>query len=331
VLVINDLQRWPSRSDGVFSRAEALAVGESDRTLAAARRRRLIIRLRHGMYVSAEVYDALDDSAKHLLHARAVVAMQRGPVALTGPSAAALHGFALYGQDLTTVHILRLDRGSSRRRASANHHIVLQDIEGELGSYDGITAITPARAVWEVACRSPFDSGVVTADSALHQQPKLIDEIQELQQRFAHFPGSRQGRMTIGFADGRVESPGESITRVQCHRFGIPKPELQHRVLDTNGRLVGVTDFYWEDYRHLGEFDGKIKYQRLLRVGETAADCVFREKRREDDLRAGLYGMSRFTWSDLMPDNARRSMSELVQALELSRRLYVRPRRVIAS
>jgi hypothetical protein len=283
------------------------------------------------MYAPADAYNGLDDAGKHLLHARATLAMQRGQVALTGPSAAALHGFALYGQDLGTVHILRLDHGSSRRRALANHHVVTQDVEHHIGTYEGILAVTPARAVWEVACRSSLESGVVTADSALHQQPQLLDSIEELQQTFAHFPGSRQGRITINFADGRAESPGESVTRVQCHRYGLPKPDLQHRVVDRRGNLVGMADFCWPDHRHLAEFDGKIKYQRLLRAGETPADCVFREKRREDDMRAGLYGMSRFTWADVMPGIARNAMANLAKALEQSRRLYTRDRTIIAS
>jgi Transcriptional regulator, AbiEi antitoxin len=328
--VTSGIGLWSSGRSGIFSRAEALDAGESDRTLAAACRAGLIIRLRRGMYVAAEIYNALDDFGKHLLLARAVLAMQQGPVALAGPSAAALHGFALYGQDLRTVHILRLDHGSSRRRSLANHHVVFHDIDDELGTYSGLMAISPARAVWEVACRSSFDSGVVTADSALHKWPELIEPITEMQHRFAYFPGSRQGRITVRFADGRAESPGESITRVLCHRFGIPKPALQHPVLDSTGRLVGVSDFCWEDHRHLGEFDGKIKYERLLRQGESPADSVFREKRREDDMRAGGYGMSRFTWPDLMPGNARQSMANLAHALEQSRRLYAR-RHVTAS
>jgi hypothetical protein len=48
-------------------------------------------------------------------------------------------------------------------------------------------------------------------------------------------------------------------------------------------------------------------------------------------MRAGLYGMSRFTWADLMPSNARQSMTELAHALEQSQRLYARPEQVIAS
>jgi Transcriptional regulator, AbiEi antitoxin len=199
---------------GFFSRAEAVDSGETDRTLATARREGLIVRLRRGMYAPADLYNVSDDAGRHLLHARAALAAQRGSAALTGPSAAALHGFALYQEDLAIVHLLRLDRGCSHHAAKINHHVVTQDIEDDLGVYDGITAISPARAVWEVACRSSLESGVVTADSALHQDPRLGAALEESQQRFAYFPGSRRGRLAIKLADPRAESPGESVTRV---------------------------------------------------------------------------------------------------------------------
>ncbi|HKX15468.1 MAG TPA: type IV toxin-antitoxin system AbiEi family antitoxin domain-containing protein [Propionibacteriaceae bacterium] len=315
---------------GIFSRAEAIDCGESDRTLAEARRAGLIVRLRRGMYAPADIYEGCDDAGKHLLHARAALAAQRGPVALTGASAAALHGFALYQQDLSVVHILRLDQGASRRKALTNNHVVLKDVEADLADHGGILAISPARAVWEVACRSSMESGVVTADSALRKTPELAVSIEELQERFAYFPGSRQGRLTLRFADARSDSPGESVTRVQFHHYGIPIPDLQHDVFDDRGPLIGTSDFYWEDCRHLGEFDGKIKYLKLLRAGESPSDCVFREKRREDAMRADLRGMTRFVWSMVMPDKARQTMTSLARALDQSYRLYVRGRKIIA-
>lgn len=228
------------------------------------------------------------------------------------------------------VHLLRLDRGSARRRAATNHHIVLTDIAGDLVQCNGLTCVSPARAVWEVACRSSLEAGVVTTDSALRQQPTLADALGELQDRFAYFPGSREGRRAIRLADGRSESAGESVTRVQFFRYGIPMPELQCPIRDDRGDLVGITDFEWEEYRHLAEFDGKVKYQKLLRPGESPSDCVFREKRREDQLRAGGRGMSRFVWNMVMPDTARRSMTDLRRAMDQSRRLYTRGRTVIA-
>jgi Transcriptional regulator, AbiEi antitoxin len=318
-------------SGGIFSRKQALDCGETDRTLAAAVRAGALVRLRRGFYTPADIYAAADPSAKHVLHARAALSGQRGRVALTGVSAAALHGFDIHDTSLDVVHLVRLDSGSTRTEAGIVHHGTRRDIEEEIGSYDGILASVPARAVWEVACRSSLEGGAVTADSALHRSPELKESLDALHDRFAMFPGSVKARTVMRLADGRSDSPGESVTRVQCYRFGIPMPEPQFHVVGPRGQLIGIADFYWEDFRHLGEFDGKVKYQKLLRPGESASDCVIREKRREDAMRAGSRGMTRFSWSDVMPRNTRRTMTDLRAALDQSRRLYVRGRTIIAS
>jgi hypothetical protein len=318
-------------SGGIFSRAQALDCGETDRTLAAAVRDGVLVRLRRGFYTPADIYTSADPSAKHVLYARAALASQRGRVALTGVSAAALHRFDIYDTSLDTVHLVRLDNGATRTEAGIVHHGTRRDIEEEIGSYEGILASVPARAIWEVACRSSLEGGVVTADSALRRSPELKESLDALHDHFALFPGSTKARTAVRLADGRSDSPGESVTRVQFYRYGIPMPEPQYQVFGSRGQLIGISDFYWEDFRHLGEFDGKIKYQKLLRAGESPSDCVIREKRREDAMRAGSRGMTRFVWSDVMRPRARRTMTELRAALEQSRRLYVRGRTIIAS
>jgi len=44
-------------------------------------------------------------------------------------------------------------------------------------------------------------------------------------------------------------------------------------------------DFYWDEQKTVGEFDGKIKYGRLLKPGQRIEDVVFAEKLREDAVR----------------------------------------------
>ena len=39
--------------------------------------------------------------------------------------------------------------------------------------------------------------------------------------------------------------------------------------------------------------------------------------------------MTRFTWSDVMPQRSRRTMQDLARSLEVSHRLYVRGRVII--
>lgn len=309
---------------GFFSRAQALACGETDRTLQQAVRQGQVVRLRHGMYAPADQLHQLDESARHLVLARSVLASQRGAVALTGPSAALLHGFDVWGHDLSVVHLLRLDQGSGRRVSDVVHHVAPPPVWAEVVEREGLLTVDSVRAAWEVARLAGLESGVVTLDSALHHDPDLAEPLQRLASRCGAHPRSRVARLALRLARGEAESPGESITRVACYRYAIPAPILQYTVVDASGRALGRSDFYWEQYRHLAEFDGKVKYERLLKPGQSASDCVVEEKRREDAMRATLRGMTRLVWVEIMPRSARQTMAALHRDLERSRALYVR-------
>jgi hypothetical protein len=76
-------------------------------------------------------------------------------------------------------------------------------------------------------------------------------------------------------------------------------------------------DFGWPARRCVGEFDGRAKYGRLLRAGETPADAVFREKVREDAIRAQDLGVARWTWDEL---------ADFAPVAERIRRLFRAPR-----
>ena len=63
---------------------------------------------------------------------------------------------------------------------------------------------------------------------------------------------------------------------------------------------MGTTDFAWRRHRLLGEFDGRVKYGRLLRPGQTPEEVLWAEKLREDALRRTTgFGMERLVWADL--------------------------------
>jgi hypothetical protein len=79
----------------------------------------------------------------------------------------------------------------------------------------------------------------------------------------------------------------------------VPAPDLQREIFDERHLLVGRSDFCWEEQQTLGEFDGRIKYGRLLKPGESISDAVYAEKIREDRLRDLGWQVVRWTWSDL--------------------------------
>ena len=101
-------------------------------------------------------------------------------------------------------------------------------------------------------------------------------------------------------ADGRAESPLETLSRLLFQAEGIPTPLLQFLVLDRQGRFVARCDFGWPDFRILGEADGMAKYTTLLRPGETAADAILREKQRENALQALGWIVFRWCYDDLL-------------------------------
>ena len=104
---------------------------------------------------------------------------------------------------------------------------------------------------------------------------------------------------SVAFLDGRSESAGESVSRVRLVQQGLPCPDLQREIYDADGRLVARVDFCWDEERTVGEFDGKQKYGRLLRPGQTSEEVIYAEKVREDALRDVGWQVVRWLWRDL--------------------------------
>ena len=93
--------------------------------------------------------------------------------------------------------------------------------------------------------------------------------------RRSGWPHSRKLQVTIRLARRGAQSIGESLARHLMWTQHLPEPQLQFKVYDEVGSLVGITDFAWPEFGLLGEFDGKIKYGRLLKEGETASDASY--------------------------------------------------------
>lgn len=284
---------------GVFLRREACAVGHDDASIAAMLRHREWVRVRHGCYTAAALWSAADPVERHRILSRAVLRSLTGRAALSHVSALAEHGIALWGADLSRVHVTRLDGAAGRRQRDTVHHEGLAPDE-DLCRRGGLLLTSPARAVVESTALLTVEAAVVSADSALHQSLTDRETLTRTHARLQTWPRIRRTHAVLAFADGGSESPGESRSRYLFACQALPAPTLQVPVHDASGTLVGVTDFGWLGHGLLGEFDGRVKYGRLLREGETAADAVYREKQREDRIRE-LTGarMVRLTWDDL--------------------------------
>jgi hypothetical protein len=167
----------------------------------------------------------------------------------------------------------------------------------------GIAVTDVARTALDLARSLPFEAGVVVLVAALHEGLLLREVIEQRLFDIVGTRGSRHAARVVRFADGRSESVGESRSRVVLNEIGLAPSTLQLEIRRPDGAFVGRTDFAWEDQRVVGEFDGRIKYGRLLRPAQDPGDAVFEEKRREDAVREEGWEVVRWTWSDLtVPD-----------------------------
>jgi hypothetical protein len=294
-----DHLRILAETQGFFTRAQLLELGYDDRAIQRAIRARSWVRVRRGAYTFTDLWSGTDEVEQHLARARAVLRRLEGRVALSHVSAALHLGLDVWDVDLSRVHVTRLDGGAGRTEAGVVHHEGLC-LDSDVTKMDGDLVMRPARAALETGLLSTAESAVVVLDSGLRRGLFTPEELDATHTYLRQWPGTLGLELAVRFADGRAESVGESRARYLCFARGLPKPELQYAVHDARGALVGITDMAWPGHGLLGEFDGKVKYGRLLRPGESPGDAVFREKRREDALREATgFAVVRIVWADL--------------------------------
>jgi hypothetical protein len=293
-----DAIRFLAETRGFFTREEALDSGSKDLDLICAVRSRVLVRFRRGYYTYQDLWNSLDEVGRHIVRARAVQHSLGASVVLSHVSGALVHGIAVWGIDLTRVHVTRMDGGAGRVEGDVVHHVGLRGSDVAQDA-QGLCTFAADRCVVEAASAATSEQALVLFDSFLHLK---LGQHADLRRRFMTmqwWPRTRHLHIPIRMADGLADGPGESRGRWLFRALGVPAPSLQFDVFRPDGTLAGTSDWAWREHGLLGEFDGRVKYGRLLKPGESAGDAVFREKRREDELRE-LTGwrMFRLVWSD---------------------------------
>jgi len=238
----------------------------------------------------------VDDSDATVRHHRLVLATAPflgSSTVFSHFSAAVLHGLPVLTHRLAKVTVVRTGgHGAINPTLHARHAVLAAD---EFDVIDGLPVTSIGRTVNDLLRLLPFVEGVVLADAAL----ALGLERTELLDATKRGRGCRVAASALSFADHRSESPGESISRVRIWQAGLPMPDLQHSFYNRFGDFVARGDFWWREHRVIGEFDGAVKYGRLLKPGQNAADVVMAEKRREHALENEDCRVVRWTWDEL--------------------------------
>jgi hypothetical protein len=301
----------------VVLRSELLAGGLTDNQIQALVRSGELHRVRHGAYVSAALWATVSSEDRHRVLVRAVLKRAHPTTVVSHVSNAVERGAPVWGISLDEVHTTRLDGKNGRREAGIVHHRGALEAS-EVEFVNGIPLTSAVRCAVEMSTMAGVEPALVTVDGLLHTGQLTAVEFDGELERLKRWPDTLRGTIVQRLCDPRVQSVAESRTVYLCWDQHLPRPESQVPILDESGRVFAYADFAWRRYGVFLEFDGRLKYERFRREGETLEQYLMREKRREE-LICQLTGWVcvRITWSDLA--HPRRTAQRIRRILESRR------------
>ncbi len=278
---------------------DLLKLGFTDRAIARMVRSGEWIRVRHGAYANASAWADLDAAGRHRVTARAVLRQARTGVVLSHTSAALEFGAPDWGLDLSNIHVSRTDGKAGRAEAGVRQHSgLIQD--GDLVRLGSLQVMSATRAALELTTIAGTEESLCVVNHLLHSGHTSQEGLHQRYESMERWPNSLKTDLVLRLADPRIESVGETRTYFACFREGLPMPQCQFEIKDNAGRVIARVDFAWPEFGVFLEFDGKVKYEKLLRQGERASDVVFREKRREERIcRLTGWRCIRVSWEDV--------------------------------
>ena len=264
--------------NGPFRGSEAIAAGVITRDALRTRGWR---RLSRDVYVDSEI------ELTHLLRCRAAALVLPVHAAISGRSAAHLHGAeapdAAVAVEVTVGRQIRPRAGVSVRRAA----LASEDIV-DMG---GLAVTTPARTAFDLARWATQDEAIVAIDALLHRDRLSVDEAVAYTAGRPGWPGASRARRVLALVARGAESPMESRLRLLLVRAGLPPPVLQHLVCDERGFPVARLDMAYVAPRLGVEYDGEQHFD------ERSAR---RDVRRQNALRALGWSLLRFNADDVL-------------------------------
>lgn len=299
--VVTMMKPQATALDGLLRlRSELIAEGLTDNQIARLVRAKLLHRVRHGAYVPHESWIALKAEDRHRLLARAVLRTAHETTALTHTSSVVERGIPIWGLPLTAAHTTQRERRRAGRRIEDwiphRGRLLAEEVE----EINGVCVSIAPRSAVEVCSISTVEPALVVVNRLLHAKEMTIEEFAEQATLCRLWPGSLTTDVVLRLADHRLESVGEDRFAYLCYRQSLPKPVPQVDIFDELGELFARVDFAWPEYGVFVEFDGKVKYEKYRREGETLDEYLMREKEREEKI-CQLTGWTciRITWADL--------------------------------
>jgi hypothetical protein len=287
-----------STQHGLITRRQAVEAGMTVDRIDRLVRSKTWMVVRKGVYAESAYVDTLTSQReKRLLHDRAAGLRMRSPHVYSHHSSAYLLDLeVLHERPDPRTHVTRPGIVGSHDRHGVTHHRAPYGAS-QLTERDGLTCFDAARTTCDISRDQGFTSGRVAADSALRRGTTTA-ELARIADGMKNWPNVTVVRDVNASATGKTDSAGETLADLLVTSLGFGVPFRQFG-LTADGRTV------WCDLclgRHMFEFDGRIKYQRVDEGGialTSPEEVVWFEKKRQDWVCGFKVGMSRVTWPDV--------------------------------
>lgn len=267
-----------------------------------------LIRLRHGVYVSATYRDGLPRWETCMLDAAAY--FRRHPHAVfSHTTAAQMMNLPVPSKQPVHVYIGKesKNQNSHKTTKSVTKHRLLGPDTRILQLEDGQLVTDYLQTISDCVRMLTAPYGLALADSALHQKLVSMTELRKtlLDSKGRH---CRKMRNLAEYLSTKAESPGESHVRWVLLEMEIDFIEQVEIYAD--GQLYRV-DFLADKYGIIVEFDGDIK---LTNYG-PADEVLINERRREKALQNLGFIVFRVDWdlATRRPNDLRAQLNDLIR------------------
>jgi hypothetical protein len=216
---------------------------------------------------------------------------------------------------LDDVHVSRPDARCGRKeRGVRQHRGVLLDTDGTTRRALEVTSGT--KTALDVTRCTGMEASLVAINFLLRCGFTTLVDLRERYVTMANDPFTLKTDLALRLADPRPESVGEVRTSFMLYRGGVPAPIAQYEVYDDRGHVIARLDFAWPELMVWLEFDGREKYLKFRRDGESVVDAVLREKQRESRISEETgWRCIRITWADL--ERPRATVARIVAMLDV--------------
>lgn len=289
------LRAAADRQHGVFTAAQAVRAGHGHDEIRVLIASGLWVRLRRGVYVTAEDLAGRGRADHRTACWAALLFLDRPGAVASHASAARLHGLPVWRGLDTTVRLTDPALWRAGRGFRVNAAGIGPD---EVTRLDRLPVTSVARTLVDCAREWHLDDATVAMDAALLAGSTTREQLLHTVAGQHSWPGTPRARRAIELTDGRAESPLETRGRLRLVGAGLRPDELQVEIR-IGSRLVAVADAWYEDAAVVVEFDGRVKYTDPWRDRDPR-QVLWEEKRREDELRSLDIRVVRVVDADLL-------------------------------